>query len=158
MRLELVPTWAIVLILLMLANLGWVSWNLYSHSDRTDAAKQFRVAVLHTNDVSPWPYLPGNASAVGIVETKTGQPVWVKWNLNHDGNLDIQSICFRGEKIFDIYWTNGRPPVFNVYFRDSDKGVTWWQNRFGASMFTERTLYDTNGVLVHDEVWCSQAW
>jgi len=154
-----IPAWAIILILLLLINLGWMSWNLCQNTDHSATFKQFKVEVLHTNDISPWPYLSGdNVSAIGVVETKTGEPLWAKWNLDRDKSMDIESLFFHGKKVFDIYWADGHPLVYNVYFRGPGKSVTWWQNRDGADTFTERTLYDTNGVLSRDEVWLNRAW
>ncbi len=155
-----IPAWAIILALLLIMNLAWMTWNnVYQHVNLSPTQGQFTVEVLHTNEVSPWPYLSGdNASAIGIVEVKTGEPLWAKWNLDRGENMDIESLLFHGKKVFDIYWVNGHPLVYNVYFRGPGKSVTWWQNRDGANTFTERTFYDTNGVLSRDEVWCNQAW
>jgi hypothetical protein len=153
-----IPWWALFIGLLLLANLGLMSGNLYYHADIYPAAKQFKVVVVHTNDVSPWPYLSGDASAVGIVDVKTGKPVWVKWDTQDAGNRDIQSCFFRGEHVFDLYWTTNRPLVYGVYFHGPGKSLTWWQNRGGAGIFTQRTHYDTNGDLSLNEAWYDEAW
>ena len=112
-----IPIWAITLIVLLLANLGWMLWNLCQNADHSAAVKQFKVEVLHTNDISPWPYLSGdNVSAVGIVEAKTGKPLWAKWNLDRGERMDIESLFFDGKKVFDIYWADGHPLVYNPIF------------------------------------------
>jgi len=159
-KLKQIPLWAFILILLLLANLGWVSWNLYRNSvlHAAVAAEQFKVEVLHTNDVSPWPYLAGNPAAIGIMDVKTGHPVWAKWILDPNGGVDIENYYFQGKHVFDVYQTNNQAPVYDVYFRGPGKAVTWWHNRSGAATFTERTFYDTNGVLLRDQVWYNEAW
>ena len=153
-----IPPWALVISVLLFANLALMSWVLFLRTHQNAATKQFNLQVLHTNDVSPWPYLSGeNATGVGIVDVKTGKPVWVKWDLPGGGNLDIQSFFFRGEHVFDLYWTNNHPPVFGVRFKGSETGFSWWVNRGGANTFNERVFY-TNGGLARDEIWYGQAW
>jgi hypothetical protein len=92
------------------------------------------------------------------VDAKSGQPVLAKWNLDQAKEVEIESYYFHGKRVFDVYWTNKRPVVYNVYFQGPGKSITWWRNRAGADTFTERTFYDTNGVLSKDEVWYKDAW
>jgi hypothetical protein len=64
----------IIVGLLLLADISWriCSWNADAGSRA--AAKLFKIEILHTNDVSPWPYLSGDVSAIGVIDIKTGKP------------------------------------------------------------------------------------
>jgi hypothetical protein len=44
-----IPWWAIILGLLLVTNLGWLSWNVVQPAGLFYVKKQFRVEVLHTN-------------------------------------------------------------------------------------------------------------
>lgn len=146
--------------MLLLANLIWMSLNLYRNDGfrATMATAQFKMEVLHTNTISAWPYLEGDPSALGLIDKKTSEPVWAKWSLAGSSNMDLEYFYSHGQHIFDVYWTNGKAPVYDVYFRGPGKSVTWWFNRGGASTFTERAFYDTNGDLSRDEIWFRDAW
>lgn len=143
-----IPTWAVVIGVLLLANLGWMSWNTFRHADLRTAAKRFKVEVLHTN----------SASGVGIVESKTEQLLWVEWDLDGDGEADQQTLRFRGRDVFDIVLASNRPPTYGVWFRGPGKSATWWINRRGVGSFTERVHYNTNGDFYKREVWYDEAW
>src|SRR2546429_1306584 len=129
---ERIPLWALLFGLLLVANLGWMSWNLYQHADLRGAEKQFRLEALHTNDMS----------GIGIFEVKTGQPLWKEFS--QYGIPVLENHFFRGKDVFDITLKSNRPPVFSVYFRGPGKSVTWWLNAGGCESFNERIFYDTN--------------
>lgn len=154
------PLWALILTLLLLINLIWMTLNFYRNGMFHVAipAEQFKIETLHTNDVSPWPYLVGSPSAIGVVDKKSGCPVWIKWIFDNAEDADIEGYYFRGKHLFDVYSTNNHPLVYNVYFRGPGKSVTWWRNSGGADTFTERAVYGTNGILSEDQVWYSNTW
>lgn len=153
------PFRVIILVALLLLNFGWTSLNLYRSSRlRVADAEHFEIKVLHTNSVSPWPYLVGDPSAVGLVDVKSGKPIWAKWLFDYGESGDIEDYYFQGKHVFDMYSTNNRPWIYNVYFHGPGKSITWWRNRGGADTFTERTFYDTNGDLSKDQVWYSNTW
>ena len=141
-----IPAWAAILSLLLLANLVWFSWNIYQHAGPLDPAKQFRVQVLHTNDMH----------GIGLFDAKTGEPLWSQFTTN--GQLVMENHFFRGRDVFDIKVKSNRPPVYNVFFYGVGKSVTWWLNAGGSDTFTERFFYDTNGDFSGNEVWYCQAW
>jgi hypothetical protein len=124
-----------------------MGWNWHQGSDLHAIAKQLKIQMLDTNEISPWPYLAGNPSAIGLVDVKSGNPIWAKWILDDGENADIEDYYFKGKHVFDMYSITNRPWIYNVYFRGPGKSVTWWRNRGGAETFTERAFYDTNGVL-----------
>src|SRR5665213_56515 len=140
------PMWAIILILLLLAHLSWIFWNLYGHTTLRVAIKQFKFEEVHTNDMS----------GIGLFTAKTGQPIWTRFNEN--GEPFIENYFFRGKDVFDVTLKSNRPPVFNVYFRGLSNSVTRWLNAGGGDTFTERIFYDTNGRFLSNEVWYNQAW
>jgi hypothetical protein len=144
-----IPIWAFILILLFLANLGWMLRNLYRHAE--DVAilasyKNFKIEVLHTND---W-------SGVGLFEAKTEQPIWTEWSI--DGKPVMENYYFQGHSVFDIGLSSNRPPRYSVYYREPDKSVTWWLDRGGNGSFTERIFYNTNGNFYKQEIWYDQSW
>ena len=107
------PIWTIILILLLLANLGWMWWNSSRHSGLRAAGKQFKIEMLHTN----------GASGVGIFEGKTEQPLWVEWDLDSDGKADQVNYFFQGKDVFDVSLSSNHPPKFSVYFRGPGKSA-----------------------------------
>jgi hypothetical protein len=143
-----IPIWAIILILLLLANLGRMWWNVSRYSGLRAAGKEFKIEVLHTNGVS----------GVGIFERKTEQPLWVEWDFNGDGKADQENYFFRGKDVFDVTFSSNRPPKFSVYFRGSGKSATWWIDDGGNGAFTERIYYNTDGNFYRREVWYNEAW
>jgi hypothetical protein len=144
-----IPIWALILILLLLANLGWMSWNLYQHAeyDAIRAAyKHFKIEVLHTN----------NLSCIGLFEAKTEQPIWAEFS--RGGKLEMESYFFQGKEIFDVALSGNRPPRYGVFFCGPEKRVTWWLDRGGIGSFTERIFYDTNCDVSKHEIWYNQGW
>ena len=115
-----IPIWAIILVLLLLANLGCMWWNSFRHPELRAAGKQFKIEVLHTNDMS----------GIGIFEAKTEQPLWAEFS--QDGKPVIENYFFHGKDVFDITLSSNRPPRYSVYFREPDKSVTWWLDRGGS--------------------------
>jgi len=146
--LQRIPIWAIAIILLLLVNLGWMSWNSSRHPGLRAAGKQFKIEVLHTN----------SASGVGIFESKTEQPLWVEWDFNGDGKPDQETYFFRGKEVCDIVLSSNRPPKISIYFRGPGKSVTWWIDDQGIGSFTDRIYYNTNGNFYKREVWYNEAW
>lgn len=143
---KVIPIWASVFILLLLANLAWMSWNWRQNADRIAAAKLFRIQVLKTNELS----------GVGIYHSETGQPLWTRFS--RDGQPVIENHYFRGKDVFDVVLKSNRPPVYYVYFYGPGKSVTWWLNAGGAGTFTQRVSYDPDGKLSRNEVWYGGAW
>ncbi|MDB6067585.1 MAG: putative transposase OrfB [Pedosphaera sp.] len=143
-----IPPWALILILLLLANMGWMWWNWSRHSELVAAIKRFKIEVLKTNEMS----------GVGIFERSTGKPLWAEWDFNGHGKPDQENYFFQGRNVFDVTLSSNHPPVFSVYFYGPGKSSTWWLNSKGAGTFTDRIFYDTNGDLSRREVWFDQAW
>jgi len=141
-----IPVWAVVLILLLLANLGWMSWNVHQYADRIVAAKLFRVKLLNTNDVS----------GVVFYEVKTKQPIWSRFR--QEGGKVTETSFYQGKEVFEIFVRSNRPPKYGVYFRGDGNSAMWWVDRGGSGSFTERVTYDTEGVPRRHEVWYDDAW
>jgi len=140
------PPWVSALLLLLMANLGWMSWNVYQHASLRNAVKQFRFEVLQTNEMS----------GVGLFDVKTAQPVWTRFS--EEGRPVIENYFFRGKEVFDITLKSNRPAIYNVYFYGPGRSVTWWLNAGGSDTFTERIFYNTEGDFSRNEVWYNQAW
>jgi hypothetical protein len=140
-----IPIWAIVLIALLLINLGWMSWNARQNTELRATIKQFKVAVLHTN----------NISGVGIMDAKTGKPLWIKWAFGDN----YHQICyyFNGTNILNLHVWKGRPLCYDVGFYGPGKSSVWWWD-LGRGTFIERNFFNTNGDLSKREVWYNQAW
>lgn len=143
-----IPTWAILLILLFVANLAWLSFNWSHNTSLRVAAKQFTVALLHTN----------NVSGIGIMDVKTGELLWAEWDFNSDGKPDEDSYFFQGRDVFNVNLKEGQPPKYDVYFYGRGKSVTWWLDRGGGGSFTDRIFYNTDGNLAGHEIWYKHAW
>jgi hypothetical protein len=143
-----IPIWASAFILLLLANLVWMAWNLYQHADLRVVTKRFKVEVLQTND----------ASGVGIFERKTEQPLWTEWDFKGDSKTIQENYFSSGKDVFDITLSSNRPPRYTVFFPGPEKSGTWWLDRGGAESFTERIFYETNGVPSKQEVWYDNTW
>ena len=140
--------WAIIIILLLLANLGWIWWNVSCNSGLCAAGKQFKIEMLHTNGVS----------GIGIFEGKTEQPLWIEWDFNSDGKAKQENYFFQGKDVFDVTLSSNHAPKYSVYFRGPGKSATWWIDDWGNGSFTDRIYYDTNGNFYNREVWYKEAW
>jgi hypothetical protein len=142
-----IPLWAFILVLLLLGNLGWMSWNWCQNARLRSAKGEFKLIDLHTN----------NVSGIGIVEMKTGRPLWIQWKDNHDGKPDEESFFFRGTNVFNLFLKEGQPPAYNVIFYGPGKSqVQWWDLRRGT--FMTRGFYDTNGDFSKQEDWYANTW
>lgn len=143
------PVWAGILIVLVFANLAWMMWRWIDDAAMRTFYKQFRVSSTNDNDVA----------IIGISELKTGRLIWTKSRfVNRGSPVEEHDFYFSGEKLFSVWSKSNQPPVYSVFFRHPGKGVTWWQNRAGADIFTQRTFYDDDGTISRDEVWYAQAW
>ena len=140
-----IPAWAVILILLLLVNLGWISWNWHYNADIRVAAKQFKIEVLHTN----------NISGVGIVEAKTGKPLWIEWDYTTNG--EEFSYFFHGTNIFNLNLWKGKPLAYDVGFHGLGKSSVWWWD-LGRGTFIQRNFFNTNGDFSKAEVWYNEAW
>lgn len=140
------PIWVIIVILLLLANLSWMSWNLYQHATHRAIMKQFRFEVLHTNDMS----------GIGLFEAKSNQAIWTRFTV--DGEPVIENYFFRGKDVFDVILSTNHSPKYSVYFHGPGKSVTWWVDDFGSGSFTDRIFYGTNGNFYKREIWYDQGW
>ncbi len=142
-----IPLWALIFGLLLLANLGWMSWNWRYNADLRSDSKQFKLAHFHNNDVT----------GLGIVEAKTGKPLWIEWDFDHGGKPDEVSYYFNGTNVFNLHLKEGRPPRYDVIFHGPGKSEVWWWDK-GSGSFTERISYDTNGNRSGFEDWYAGAW
>lgn len=145
-RVKEIPTWAIIVGLLLLADMSLMSYNVYQHATLRAAVKQFRFEVLHTN----------NMSGIGLFRAKTDQAIWTQFSENNAPV--IENYFFLGNDLFDVVFRSNRPPVYNVYFRGPGKSMTWWLNANGANTFTEKISYDADGRLSRSEILYDQAW
>ena len=141
-----IPLWAIVLGLLLVANLGWISWNRHHYAGILDATRQFRVQVLHTNDLD----------GIGLFDAKTCEPLWTRYSSK--GQRVVENYYFQGRDVFDVTLITNRPPVYYAFFYGAGKSFTWWLNAGGADTFTQRMFYDTNGHPAGNEVWYDRTW
>ena len=144
-----IPWWAVILGMLLVANLGWISWNVRHYTDIRAAGEHFRMEVLHTND----------DSGVGLYLMNKGQeqPLWTEFKFGNNGSKS-ETYYFRGQDVFDITVSSNLPPRYSVFFRGPGKSVTWWLDRRGSGSFTERIFYDTNGIPARHEVWYGNTW
>jgi hypothetical protein len=141
-----IPVWTVIVIVLLLANLGWMSWNLYQHAVVYSAIKQFKLELVRTNDMS----------GVGLFETKSNQPIWMRLSKN---NRPVgENHFFQGKDVFDVFLSSNSSPKYSVFFHGPGKSVTWWLDDAGKGSFTERLYYNTNGDFYKREVWYNQGW
>jgi hypothetical protein len=141
-----IPWWSVILGTLLVANLGWISWNVRQHAGLVNAGKQFRVEVLHTNDMD----------GIGLFDAKTREPLWTRYSLK--GQRVVENHYFQGRDVFDVTLISNRPPVYYAFFYGPGKSFTWWLNAGGADTFTQRMFYDANGDPSGSEVWYNRAW
>jgi hypothetical protein len=132
--------------LLLFADICWRIWAWNTNAEIRAFTKQFKIEVLHTNDMS----------GIEIYEVKTQQPLWLE--LTQDGKPVMENYFFNGKDVFNIALSSNRPPRYSVWFHEPDKSVTWWLDRGGSGSFTERIFYDTNGVFLRQEVLYSNTW
>ena len=99
-----IPLWAIILGLLLVANLGWISWNWHHSAGLLDTTKQFRVEVLHTNGMD----------GIGLFDATTREPLWTRYSLK--GRRVVENHYFQGRDVFDITLISNRPPVYYAFF------------------------------------------
>jgi hypothetical protein len=135
-------------VLLVMADISWRVWAWHHYAEGRAVLKHFKVEYLHTND---W-------SGIGIFDAKTSQPIWVRWDIGHDGDSIMEQHYFEGHDVFDVTLSSNRPPQYGVFFRGPGKSVTWWLDDSGSGSFTERIYYNTNGDFYKREVWYKQAW
>jgi hypothetical protein len=138
----------IVGVTLLTADLSWRVWAWHHYADSRSVLEHFKVEYMHTND---W-------SGIGVFDAKTSQPIWVRWNIGHDGDSIMEQHYFHGHDVFDITLSSNKPPKYSVFFGGPGKSVTWWLDRLGSGSFTERIYYDKNGVPSKHEVWYDDAW
>jgi hypothetical protein len=130
---------------LVFTDVSWRIWAWHHYAEGRAVLQHFKVEYMHTND---W-------SSIGIFDRKTSQPIWTKFNFSNDV---MESYYSQGHDVFDVTLSSNRPPKYSVYFRGSDKSVTWWLDRLGSGSFTERIYYDTNGAPSKHEVWYDNKW
>jgi hypothetical protein len=143
-----IPLWAFIIGLLLLANLGWMSWNWHYNAGLRSAAKQFKFGYFYTNGVA----------CVGIEEAKTGKPLLIEWDFGDGEKPGEISYFFQGTNVLDVYLTKNKSPRYRFIFRGPEKSEVWWLNMGGGSSFTERVSYDTNGNRSSFEVWYAGTW
>jgi hypothetical protein len=135
----------IVCVLLLVLDVSWHIWTWHYYAKRIAVLKNFGVEYMHTNGMS----------GIGIFEVKTEQPLWTQYNFSNDV---MESYYLQGHDVFDILLRSSRPPKYSVFFRGPGKSETWWLDRGGSGSFTERTFYDTNGILSRNEVLYDNTW
>jgi hypothetical protein len=130
--------------LLLVADIHWHfrTWN--SNAEIRAFAKQFKIEVLHTNDMS----------GIGIFKVKTEQPIWAEFS--RDGKPVMENYYFQGKDVLNIVLSSNRPPRYGVWFYEPDKSATWWVAR--GTGFDDRIFYDTNGGFSKRQVWYNEAW
>jgi hypothetical protein len=138
----------IIIALLVSVDLSWRIWIWNVNTDYRAAAKHVKVVGFHTNDVD----------GVGIVEAKTGKPLWIEWQDNRDKTPNEVSYFFRGTNVLDIYLKKNQSPRYKFIFHGPDKSEVWWMNIDGGPSFTERISYDTNGNRSNFEIWYDNSW
>jgi|SRR5665213_3437322 len=142
-----IPLWAIIIGLLLLINLGWMSWNWHCNAGLRSADKQYKFGYFYTNGVA----------CIGIEEAKTGKPLLIEWDFGDGEKPGEVSYFFHGTNVLDIYLKKDQPPRYRYIFHGPEKSEVWWMDR-GSGSFTERIYYDTNGGFSKHEVWYNQTW
>jgi hypothetical protein len=140
-------------VVILLAALGLfflvvIGWDIRTWNADTNfrvAAKQFKVVPFHTNDV--W--------GIGIVETKTGKPLWIEWD--YTNNSKEFSYFFHGTNIFNLSLFKGKPLTYSVGFHGPGKSSVWWWD-LARGTFIERNFFNTNGDFSKNEVWYDNTW
>jgi hypothetical protein len=138
----------VVGVALVFTDVGWRIWDWHHYAESRAILEHFKVEYMHTND---W-------SGIGIFDAKTSHPIWVRWDIGHDGDSTFEQHYVEGHDVFDIVLSGNKPPKYTVYFRGPGKSGTWWLDRLGNGSFTERIFYDTNGAPLKHEVWYDNKW
>jgi len=146
--LKRIPLWTLILGLLLLVNLGWISWNWHCNAGLRFAANQFKFGYFYTNGVR----------CVGVEDAKTGKPLLINWDFGDGEKPGEVSYFFQGTNVLDIYLTKNKSPRYRFIFHGSGKSEVWWLNMGGGSSFTERVSYDTNGNRSGFEIWYAGTW
>lgn len=122
---------------------------LFSDPHLRAAYEQIKVVGFYTNGVH----------GVGVVERKSGYPVYVEWDFSHQGKADEISFCFRGTNMFNVNLETNRPPIYETIFYKNGKKHVSWLNQGASGMFTGRIFWDETGhKVLTREVWFQQAW
>jgi len=135
------------LFLLLILLVFWRSWNWPRHARPGAAASQFRFEEFHSNDVA----------GVGIVEAKSGKPIWIEWYFHGGCRPDVESFFLHGTNVFNLHLRENGPPQYEAIFYGPGKSQVWWGDK-GSGSFTQRISYDTNGDRCGFEVWYLGAW
>jgi hypothetical protein len=143
-----IPLWARFLILLLIVNLIWMSWNRYCNVNLSPITKQFKFRIFYTNGVE----------CVGVEDAKTGKPLLINWDFNDGVKPGEVSYFFEGTNVLNIYLKTNQSPRYRFIFHGPKKSEVWWLNEGGASSFTERVSYDTNGDRSSFEIWHDNSW
>lgn len=140
------------LILILLAAVGlffmsvtWFVWPRAARRNLDIAGREFEVLPFHTNGVS----------GVGIVEAKTGEPLWIEWD--YGGDSKEFSYFYNGTNVFNLSDFKGKPLFYSVGFHGPGKSSVWWWD-IGRGTFIERNFFGTNGDFSKLEVWYNGAW
>ena len=148
MKTNELPRWVLVGGILIVMDVGLRIGILVQNSGNRASTKRVIVTPFQTNGIE----------GIGIMDPKTGKPLLVESDYDHEGNPGAANYYFHGKDVFDIILKDHRLPRYSVSFYGPGKSQTWWLDRGGAGSFTERVFYDTNGVPSGHETWYADAW
>ncbi|HEY4416952.1 MAG TPA: hypothetical protein VGO57_14780 [Verrucomicrobiae bacterium] len=143
-----VPAWAAALAVLLSANLACLIWGRHYPVDFNSVNKHFKFDTFYTN----------GATGYVIQDAKTGKSLLINWDFGDGEQPGEVSYFFAGTNILNVYLKNNRAPRYRFIFHGLEKSEIWWLNEGGASSFTERVTYNTNGDRSNFEIWYENGW
>ncbi len=132
--------------LLVAALAGYTGWHL-SGRRAGSASLQFNFKTIRTN----------GCEGLMIIDKRTGDPIWARWDLDGDAKPDTFSYFFQGKDVMDIHVRAGMLPRREVIFYDeNNRAKISWIDRSGQGLFTERVFYGPDTPRL--EVWYKEGW
>jgi len=134
-----------VVSLLLFADVFWRGWP-GSRQPQAVEPLPFSFVNLHTND----------ATGVGIIDSKTKEPVWTRLSFAQNGSETI-TYYFQGKSVMDVHLTSSKSQRRDVLFYDANGQLKlMWGDRSGLGLFTDRVFYDRDKQ--RPEVWFGEKW
>jgi hypothetical protein len=132
---------------MFLADVGLHVWHVVEAHRMRVLSDEFAITNVHTND----------GDGILIVDKKTGQPLWGKWDFGFGGKPDAVSFFFEGRNLMNVHLRSDERPRIDVTFFGPDGKVrAIWADRGGDGGFTERTQYGRGEP--RKQVWFDEAW
>lgn len=135
----------IVVFLLLLVDIGW---RVRIWHSETPYRSQFKFQSLQTN----------GTAVFAVKDARTDKLLLMTYDTEDGLKPGELSYFAGGLNVLNVYFSTNHAPIYRFIFHGPRKSEEWWMNVGGASSFTERVSYDTNGNRSDYEIWYAGTW